>query len=336
MTERRATERRTTEITGLHHVTAIAGDAQENLDFYTGVLGMRLVKKSVNQDMPDTYHLFYADAEGHPGSDLTFFPWPGRPHARQGIGLAVEVALAVPPGSLAYWSERLAGLGIATGAPEVRRGERVLPATDPHGLPLALVETDDRRDFAPWTTGPVPERWQIRGLHAVRLWERDLAATGSFLTGTLGFTAMGEESGWHRFGVAPADGALGGSGAHIELRELPDERRGAWGVGGVHHVAWRVPDEEAELAVRERVAAARRRPTEVIDRFWFKSVYFLEPGGVLFELATERPGFTKDESVTALGEHLVLPPWLEPRRAKIEAELPPLRPTIPTAEVSPQ
>ena len=312
-----------TEITGIHHVTAIAGDAQENLDFYTGVLGMRLVKRSVNQDAPDTYHLFYADAEGHPGSDLTFFPWGDMPRARPGIGLAMEVALAVPPDSLGFWAERLAGLGVAAGAPEVRRGERVLPVADPQGLALALVETADAREFTPWAAGPVPEHRQVRGLHAVRLWERDLAATAAFLTDVLGFTAMGEEGGWHRFG-----GAGGGSGRHLDIRELPEARRGAWGTGGVHHVAWRVPDDEAELAVRERVAAARRRPTPVIDRFWFKSVYFLEPGGVLFELATDGPGFATDEDVGALGERLVLPPWLESRRAAIEAELPPLRPAV--------
>ncbi|MDQ3697031.1 MAG: ring-cleaving dioxygenase [Gemmatimonadota bacterium] len=308
-------------LTGIHHVTAIAGDAQENLDFYCAVLGMRLVKKSVNQDVPNTYHLFYADAEGHPGADLTFFPWPDQPPARRGTGLGSEVVLAVPPGSLAFWSERLARHGVATRTPEVRRGERVLPLTDPHGLELALVETADSREFTPWTRSPVPEHHQIRGLHSVRLLERDLAITSSFLTGTLGFTALGEDDGWHRFGLAG-----GGSGKHLDVRELPAMARGAWGTGAMHHVAWRVPDDAAQLMVRDRLAVAQRRPTEVIDRFWFKSVYFLEPGGVLFEVATDGPGFTADEDLAVLGERLVLPPWLEPRRAAIEAELSPLRP----------
>ncbi|MDQ3674580.1 MAG: VOC family protein, partial [Gemmatimonadota bacterium] len=162
---------------------------------------------------------------------------------------------------------------------------------------------------------------QILGLHSVRMWERDLALTSSFLTGTLGFQAMAPEGEWAGFSVAG-----GGSGRYLEIREIPEMARGKWGTGGVHHVAWRVPDAAAELEMRERIARARRRPTEVIDRFWFKSVYFLEPGGVLFELATDGPGFTADEDVATLGERLVLPPWLESRRADIEAGLPPLRP----------
>ncbi|MGH7718430.1 MAG: ring-cleaving dioxygenase [Gemmatimonadaceae bacterium] len=309
------------QISGIHHVTAIAGDAQENLDFYTGVMGLRLVKKSVNQDAPDTYHLFYADAEGHPGSDLTFFPWPGLPAGRTGIGLTVEVGLAVPPDSLPFWSERLGHYGVATGAPEVRFGERVLRVTDPHGLDLALTETADRRDFTPWDRSPVAEARQIRGLHAVRLWERDLASTARFLTGVMGFAARGGEQGWHRFALGD-----GGSGRVLDVKELPGQARGSWGVGSVHHVAWRVPDDEAQLAVRERVEEAGRRPTPVIDRFWFRSVYFLEPGGALFELATDGPGFAIDEDESVLGERLILPPWLEPRRGEIEGALPPLRP----------
>lgn len=314
------------DILGIHHITCIAGDPQENLDFYAGVLGMRLVKRSVNQDMPGTYHLFYADADAHPGADLTFFPWPDEAPARIGIGMGAEIALAVPPGSLGYWSERLARYNTALGEPEIRRGERTLPLTDPHGQALALIETNDARDFAPWERSPVPAERQILGLHALRLLERDLAPTADFLTTVLGFTAMGEENGWRRFGIAGGGPNVGGvSGAHVEIRALPDARRGVWGVGSMHHVAWRVPDEATERSVRERVLAARRRPTDVIDRFWFKSVYFTEPGGVLFELATDGPGFGVDEDMATLGERLVLPPWLEPHRREIEAGLPPLR-----------
>ncbi len=309
------------QLHGIHHITAIAGDAQENLDFYAGILGMRLVKRSVNQDAPGTYHLFYADAEGHPGTDLTFFPWPDLPPARMGIGLGSEIALAIPPDSLDFWRERLEGYGVRIGDAEGRRGERVLPVTDPHGLSLALVETHDSRDFAPWDKSPVPESRQILGLHGVRALEREIEPTSTFLTSALGFRDMGVERGWHRFGIGQ-----GGSGMHIELAEAPGGRRGMWGQGSMHHVAWRVPDERAELEVRERVLAAHRRPTEVIDRFWFKSVYFTEPGGVLFELATDGPGFTTDEDLDALGERLVLPPWLETRRREIEAALPVLRP----------
>jgi glyoxalase family protein len=308
-------------VTGLHHITCIAGPAQENLDFYAGVLGMRLVKKSVNQDDPGTYHLFYADAEGHPGTDLTFFPWSHLAPPRPGHGLAVEVGLTVPADSLAFWGERLTKYGIETSGIESRFGQRVLPLVDPHGLRVALIETEaaERRTFTPWDGSPVAVRHQIRGLETARLWERDLAATGSFLENAMGFRHLAEEGGWHRYGVDS-----GSSGQTIEIREAPDTRRGAWGNGAVHHLAWRVNDDEHQARVRSAVADAGRRPTPVIDRFWFKSVYFQEPGGVLFELATDGPGFAVDEDPGHLGETLVLPPWLEPERAKIEAVLPPL------------
>ena len=309
------------DITGIHHITAISGDARENLEFYTTVLGMRLVKKSVNQDDPGTYHLFYADADGHPGTDLTFFPFQHSPPGRLGIGLGVEIALAIPDGSVEYWSRRLQEADVKIGAIEPRRGDRALTFEDPHSQRLALVETRDARDFTPWDKSPVPADLQIVGLHAVRLWERELALTASFLTNVLEFENYGESDGWHRFGVAG-----GGSGKHLEIRELPQGTRGAWGVGTMHHVAWRVADESVELRVRERIAHAHRRPTEVIDRFWFKSVYFLEPGGVLFEIATDGPGFATDEDPAHLGEQLVLPPWLEPQRREIEAVLPKLAP----------
>ena len=313
------------QITGLHHVTAIAGDAQENVDFYSGALGMRLVKKSVNQDSPGTYHLFYADGAGHPGTDITFFPWPEMQPVQPGIGLSMEVSLAVPSGTLQFWADRLSELGVKQQPTESRRGSKALPFADPHGLPLALVETDDPREFTPWLESPIPEARQVRGLHSVRLWERDLALTSAFLTGTLGFEAMGVEGEWSGFSI---DG--GGSGRYVEIREAPQAPRGRWGTGGVHHVAWRVPDDATELEVREQIDRARRRPTEVIDRFWFKSVYFLEPGGVLFEIATDGPGFTADEDLASLGDRLVLPPWLEPQREDIEAALPVLRPPAKT------
>src|SRR3954467_2250673 len=308
-------------VTGLHHVTCIAGDPQENVDFYSGVLGMRLVKKSVNQDSPGTYHLFYADGDGHPGTDITFFPWPDMPAAKPGIGLSMEVSLAIPAGSIDYWSDRLREHQVVTGEIETRRGASALTLTDPHGLPLTLHETGDDREFSPWKESPVPAEKQIRGLHSVRLWERDLALTSAFLTGVLGFVDIGVEQEWQGFSIGG-----GGSGRYLEIREAADADRGRWGTGGVHHVAWRVPDDKSELEVRERIDRARRRPTEVIDRFWFKSVYFLEPGGVLFELATDGPGFAVDEDPATLGERLVLPPWLESHRAEIEAALPPIKP----------
>jgi glyoxalase family protein len=308
-------------VTGLHHVTAIAGRAQENLDFYAGVLGMRLVKKSVNQDNPGTYHLFYADAEGYPGTDLTFFPWAQMAPSREGYGLSSEVALAVPPDSLAFWIQRLQRSGVALASAELRFGKLALPLRDPHGLRVALVESKDSLDrpFTPWDRTPIPVEHQIRGLESARMVERDLGRTTSFLTEAMGFAPLGDENGWHRYGVGN-----GKSGAYVDLYEMPAAGRGAWGTGSIHHLAWRVQDEEHQLEVRSRVLQGGSRPTPVIDRFWFKSVYFPEPGGVLFELATDGPGFAVDEDRAHLGESLVLPPWLEPQRASIEAALPPL------------
>ena len=307
-------------VSGLHHVTAIAGPAQENLDFYAGVLGMRLVKKSVNQDDPGTYHLFYADAEGRPGTDLTFFPWAHLAPSREGHGLSSEVSLAIPAGSLAFWTSRLQHYGVATAPIELRFGAHVIPATDPHGLRVALVETAAARPFTPWDQSPVPPEHQVRGLESARLRERDLTPTTAFLTGVLGFELIGEENGWHRYGVAG-----GSSGAYVDVQQIAGAPRGAWGVGSIHHLAWRVDDGAHQLEVRERIDSAGRRPTPVIDRFWFQSVYFTEPGGVLFELATDGPGFAVDEDPAHLGESLVLPPWLESHRREIEAALPPLR-----------
>lgn len=308
---------------GIHHVTCIAGDPQENVDFYVGVLGLRLVKRSVNQDMPGTYHLFYADAAGTPGTDLTFFPWPDMPAVRPGVGLTMEVVFAVPPGSLAYWRGRLEEAAVALDGEETRFGESVLPFRDPHGLRLALVETARERPFVPWTEGPVPVHHQLRGMDAVRLWERDRESTASLLVGTMGFARGDEEDGWVRFRLPDGD-----AGTLVEVRELPDQPRGRWGTGGVHHVAWRVRDIEEQVAVREIIEAAGRQPTPLIDRFWFSSVYFLEPGGVLFELATDGPGFERDEDADHLGEQLILPPWLEEQRREIEGALPAL--TVPT------
>ncbi len=308
-----------TTVLGLHHITCIAGDPQENVDFYAGVLGLRMVKRSVNQDDPTTYHLFYADGCGSPGTDLTFFPWPQLPPARPGVGLAVEVALAVPEGSLPFWGDRLARYGVTIHGLESVFGERCLRLEDPHGLPLALVEVTER-DFVPWDESPITADFQIRGLHGARVWEASLERTARFLVEVLGFTRGGEEDGWHRYAVAG-----GGSGCVLDVREKPLAMAGRWGVGGVHHLAWRVRDEEHQKEVTQRVTRSGVAPTAVIDRFWFKSVYFREPGGVLFELATDGPGFAVDEDPERLGTALVLPPWLEPERARIEAALPRLR-----------
>jgi glyoxalase family protein len=236
-----------------------------------------------------------------------------------GFGLAVEVSLEVPPDSLEFWAARLEKYGTPLQAVESRFGDRVLPLIDPHGLRVALVESGRpaARKAAPWSGSPVPPERQVRGLYGARAFERSLAPTATFLANTLGFERLGEQDGWTRYGFQ-------GEAGHLDLRERPDLRPGAWGVGCVHHLAWRVDDETHQLAVRAQVEEAGGRATEVIDRFWFKSVYFREPGGVLFELATDGPGFAIDEDSEHLGEALVLPPFLQSRRAEIERLLPPL------------
>ena len=203
------------------------------------------------------------------------------------------------------------------GTPEARFGETTLAFKDVHGLQLAFVETTDERQFVPWENSPVSPEHQLRGMHSVRLWERKLEHTHKILTQRMGFVLLGVEDGWNRYGVEG-----GGSGKLIEIKELPEERRGQWGIGSVHHVAWRVKDSDEQMALREGIANAGLRPTPQIDRFWFKSVYYKEPGGVLFELATDGPGFDRDEDMEHLGEQLILPPWLETQRKEIDAALP--------------
>ncbi len=308
-------------VNGLHHITAISGPAQENVDFYAGILGMHLVKRTVNQDDPGTYHLFYADAEGSPGSDLTFFPWPATGYEpRLGYGLAVETSLEVPAGSLDYWSARLQKYGVKLGAIENRFGDRCLPFVDMHGFHLALVESANRltRLFSPWDGSPVPPERQVRGLYGARLWEQNADRTSQFVTKILGLVPAGTDGGWTRFGCRSLAGL-------VDIRQTPEQQRGAWGVGTVHHLAWRVRDDAEQLAMRDQIEMSGSRITPVIDRFWFKSVYFREPGGVLFEIATDGPGFTTDEDPAHLGESLVLPPWLERMRGEIESTLPALK-----------
>ena len=317
-------------VRGLHHVTAIAGAPQENLDFYVGVLGMRLVKRTINQDVPDTYHLFYADAKGTPGTDLTFFPWPELGPKREGIGLWQEIYLTVPPGSLDYWRGRLRDLGTKAGArvgvEETRFGVRTVPFTDPHGLNLALMEAEPYKEFEPssWTDGPVPPDRQILGLAGARLTERSGEPTVRFFEHAFGFREIGTEGDWTRYAVGE-----GKAGQTIDLKVIPDGGRGQWGVGAIHHVAWRAADSGEQQEIQRQVSSTGRPPTEVIDRFWFKSVYVMEPGGALCEIATDGPGFSVDEDPARLGERLVLPEWYEPQRHQIEAVLPPLRDPAP-------
>jgi glyoxalase family protein len=304
---------------GIHHVTAISGEPQRNVDFYVGLLGLRLVKKTVNFDDPGTYHLYYGDGAGSPGSIMTFFPWAGAPNGRVGAGQLTVTSFSFPASSLGYWTERLVEGGVRFEKPEDRFGETVLRFPDPDGLRLELVAAaDDAREG--WAEGPVPPEHSVRGFHHVTLTSSDPAGTAGLMTDSLGFRQTGEAEGRTRF-----EAGKGGPGNTVDVANGSGFPRGTMGVGTVHHVAFRVPDEEAQLDLREKVAALGYNVTPVLDRNYFRSIYFREPGGVLFEIATDPPGFAADEDREHLGESLKLPPWLEPRREELEGMLPSLR-----------
>jgi glyoxalase family protein len=299
------------KLEGIHHVTAITADAQANVDFYAGVLGLRLVKKSVNQDNPTVYHLFYADEQGDAGSDITFFEYPGIPVGRAGDGMIHTVVWRVGLAeALDFWNERL---GVAGADPE--RGDRSLRFSDPEGLTheLTIADVPD----APLVSNhpEIPRELALQGFHAVRAYASEPEASDQLLEQTLEFERSGD--GWE------ARGANRG-GLYCYDDPPREAERPLQGAGTVHHVAWASPPEEHE-AWRERVVAAGLHPTPVIDRFYFRSVYFREPSGVLFEIATLGPGFTIDEPLESLGEKISLPPFLEHLRAEVEPRLTPLR-----------
>lgn len=314
------------ELGGIHHVTAVTGRAPANVDFYTRVLGLRLVKKTVNQDVTSTYHLFYGDEVGHPGTEMTFFDWPDvGPHIA-GFGEVAATTFMVPDhAALEYWVARFDSEGVRHGAIEERGSREVLPFLDPEGQRLELV-VGGSGSTTPWEGSPVPREFAIRGFGAVTIVVETLQPTADFLTSVLGFRETGEyrfpdnESRRARvFEVGP-----GGLGAEVHVEERPNLMPTRVGIGGVHHVAFRTPNDAEHAAWRERLVRAHVAVTPVIDRYYFRALYFREPGGVLFEIATDGPGFATDEDVAHLGEGLSLPPFLEPRRAEIEAVLPPL------------
>ena len=305
---------------GLHHVTAVTGRAADNLRFYTETLGLRLVKKTVNQDDVSAYHLFYADARANPGTDVTFFDWPWAIVNRPGVPEIAPIALSVAgPDAVDHWEQRLRERGIDTG----RDGDR-LQFSDPEGQRLELVPDGGAPGGEPCSGADVPEPFQVKGLQGVTLRSLRAQATADVLTGALGFRLAGEREHpqggrEYAFEVGP-----GGPGTEVRLHLPKEPVRAGLGRGGVHHVAFRVPDDAAHEAWREHIEATGLQVTPVIDRFYFKSIYFREPGGNLFEIATDGPGFTADEPLADLGGHLSLPPFLEPRRAEIEANLVPL------------
>ncbi|MDQ2051915.1 VOC family protein [Natronolimnohabitans sp. A-GB9] len=300
---------------GIHHVTAVASDPQRTVEFYTETLGLRLVKRSVNQDDVSVYHLFYGDHEGTPGTGMTVFPYPDADGGRVGTGQVSTVSFLVPDGSLEYWRDRLAEADADPGSPHDRFGNTVLPATDPDGLPLELVARADAPP-ANLPESPVPHAHAIRGFFGVTLSLTSGDATGDLLKG-MGYRQT------NRDGTRLRYEAGGDLGYVVDIVEEPQARPGIPGAGTVHHVAFRVDDDEQD-EWRQFLIDRGLRPTEVIDRTWFESVYAREYESVLFEFATESPGYTVDEDLEALGERLVLPAWLEDRREEIEAELPDL------------
>jgi glyoxalase family protein len=305
---------------GLHHVTAIASDPQRNVDFYTRVVGLRLVKTTVNFDSPGTYHLYYGDEAGRPSTILTFFPWPDVPSGRQGVGLATSTAFSVPPESLGWWQNRIADLGVDVDPPRDRDTEEVLSFRDPDGLQVDLVASaGDTRSGWDGTAG-IPADHAVRGLHSVTLTERLLEPTAALLAGLLGMAPDGEARDRARF-------TMGGdrSGTLVDVAADTAAGRGRQAGGTVHHVAFRAPDGATQERWRQELLDAGLQVTPILDRQYFTSIYFREPGGVLFEIATDQPGFDVDEPLLELGRHLKLPPWLEPDREQIERALPPLR-----------
>ena len=305
---------------GLHHVTAIATDPQRNVDFYLQVLGLRLVKQTINFDAPDTYHLYYGDEAGTPGTILTFFPWPGTPRGRHGAGQATITSFEIPEAALGWWQTRLERLGVDVQQITTRFEEDALSFHDPDGLVVELVAHSGSSERPPWERGPVPAEQAVRGFHSVTFAEHGFEATAGLLVDTLGFS-LSQEAG-ERFRFTVGEGA---ASQIVDVVCLPEAPRGLVAAGTVHHVAWRAPDAETQQAWREEIVEAGSDVTPVIDRNYFRSIYFREPGGVLLEIATDPPGFSIDEPLLELGRALRLPPWLEPKREDIQSLLPPLK-----------
>jgi glyoxalase family protein len=310
-------------IDGLHHVTAITADAQKNIDFYCGVLGLRLVKLTVNFDDPASYHLYYGDELGRPGTILTFFAWAGAYRGRVGPPQVTETAFAVPPGALDYWTKRLQERGVKPQAAVERFGETALGFTDPDGMRLEIVSSLESVEpkGQPWAAGPIPVEHAIHGFQGITVSEEGYENTATLLTEVMGFRAVGNERNRFRYRAGTGDGFA----STVDLLCVPDAHHGGMGAGVVHHVAFRTKDDAQQKAWHKEIAVKGFNISPVMDRTYFHSIYYREPGGVLFEIATDNPGFTLDEPSEELGTKLMLPPWLEPNRADIERAVPPVR-----------
>jgi len=308
------------QIPGIHHITGIAGEPQENIDFYAGVLGLRLVKLTINYDDPGTYHFYYGDGVGHPGTILTFFPWPKAPRGRKGAGQVTATSFAVPKDALAYWVGRLEEHGISHSGLSERFGEQALSLSDPDGLGIELIATANVRPERVYAEGAVPAQYAIHGFHSATLTEAGYQRTAALLTDTMGFRLVGQEGNRFRYAAEAGD-----AGSIADVVCAPEERPGRVAVGTIHHIAWRTPDDGQQDAWQKELARLGYDVTPIIDRKYFHSIYYREPGGILFEIATDPPGFAVDEAVEALGTKLQLPPSLEPARKELVAILPPLR-----------
>jgi len=307
---------------GIHHVTSITGDVQRCVDFYVNVLGLRFIKKSINQDMPDTYHIYFGDYVGSPGTAMTFFGWPDWPKRRAGSGQVTTVSFSVPSGSLEFWTSRLRKLGVNAKHASTFGTDAIVVA-DPDGIELELVAQSSQQPWVAWPDGPVDRDHAIRGFHSVTMTVAEATATFDLLAKTMGFRKTAHEGRRTRFETAD-----GGPHSIVDVVESPEGPEGEESIGSVHHVAWRAADAAHQSGWREAVVKAGFNVTPVIDRYYFKSIYFREPGGVLFEIATDGPGFTVDESVESLGSTLSLPPWFQVRRDRLDVTLPPI--VVPT------
>ena len=312
-------------VPGIHHVTAITTDVQSCVDFYVTVLGLRFIKQTVNFDVPDTYHIYFGDLVGSPGTAMTFFGWPHLPWGPQGNGQVGAVGFAVPEASLGRWSDRLRSLGVEHRRLE-RFGREVLALEDPDRIGLELVGDASDERWQPWPDSPVAEADQVRGFHGVTLFAAEEEPSARFLTQAMGFRESERAAGRVQY-----ETGQGGPDSVLDLVVDPHRVRGEETTGTVHHVAWRARDDGHEVAWREALVAGGATVTPVIERKYFRSIYFREPGGTLFEIATDQPGFTVDEPVEALGSGLQLPAWHEDRRASLKINLPPIAVPATTA-----
>jgi glyoxalase family protein len=297
---------------GIHHLTAIVGNPQENIDFYAGVLGLRLVKKTVNFDDPGTYHLYFGNEAGSPGTIMTFFPWPNAYNGQIGSGQVGMISFAVPVGSVSFWEDRLNKLNVKY-EKTARFGEDYLQFQDPHGLNIELVARNDGRN-SKWSFGGVTAEVAIKGFGGAVLLSAKPQATMELLSNVMGLEKIGEEGDFARFRSTDSLGNI----IEVKLTALP---QGSLGVGTVHHIAWRADDYEDHESWRQYIKNEGYGVTQIIDRQYFNAIYFRENGGILFEIATDPPGFTRDEPAEIMGRSLLLPPWLEPRREELESTL---------------